>query len=390
MPFGFQSTALGAYLRLHGASLTQVGLASALSLPWMLKALWAPLVDRHGSMRFGRRKSWIVPLQGLLALTCIAAGLLHPETQLKELLALVFLMNLFAATQDIAVDALAVDLLGERDLGLGNTAQVVGYKVGMLTGGGLLVWASAQVGWSGLFWAMGGLCLAVMGATFFFRESTATAAGASAPPQFREVGARLLGVARQPGTFWLVVFVATYKLGESMADKMYTPFLIDHGNTPAQVGLWLGTWGMLASLAGSTFGGVMATRLKLLDAVVASAVLRVFPLALQWAQTAGLLPIDAAWVVGVNCTEHFFAGALTTAMFAFLMSRVDRRIGGTHYTVLASVEVAGKSVTTLLSGVFADWLGYSGVFLLAVGVSVLYPLTVVPLKRTLAPAPVTG
>src|SRR4051812_29539713 len=111
MPYGFQGVALKAYLRLNGASLSTVGFASLLSAPWLFKALWAPLVDRTGWPRFGRRKSWIVPLQGLLGLTCIGAGLVRPETQLTLLMGLVLLMNFFAATQDIAVDGLAVDLL---------------------------------------------------------------------------------------------------------------------------------------------------------------------------------------------------------------------------------------------------------------------------------------
>ena len=383
MPFGFQANALGAYLRVNGASLATVGFASLLAAPWLFKALWAPIVDRTGSARFGRRKSWIVPLQALLALTCIAASFVRLPEQLPVLLGLVLLMNFCAATQDIAVDGLAVQLLGERDLGLGNAAQVVGYKVGMLTGGGLLVWLSGQVGWSGLFWAMAALCLAVMLATLFFQESAAEeAAVAKEPPSFRELGKRLWEAVKSPGTGWLLLFIATYKLGESLADKMYTPFLIDRGHSPADVGLWLGTWGMIASLLGSTLGGVLASRRGLLQSVVLTASVRAVPLALQWAQTADLLPVNASTVIAVNCAEHFFGGALTTCMFALMMSRVDRRIGGTHYTLLASVEVGGKSLTAVSSGLLAQKFGYPPVFLGAVAVTMLFPLLAIPLKRS--------
>ena len=144
LPFGFQAVALPVYLRSHGVSLEAIGLVGALSLPWILKPLWAPLIDRYGSARFGRRKSWIVPLQLALAMTCLLASQVPPERP-SWLLSLVFLMNLFAATQDIAVDGWAVDLLSDEELGPGNAAQVVGYKVGMLTGGGLLVWPSFDV-----------------------------------------------------------------------------------------------------------------------------------------------------------------------------------------------------------------------------------------------------
>lgn len=380
MPFGFQANALGAYLRQSGVSLTAVGLSGALALPWMLKALWAPLVDRTGSPRFGRRKSWIVPLQAGLALTCVAAGLVPHQTHLGLLLGLVLVMNLFAATQDIAVDGLAVQLLGPEELGPGNAAQVVGYKVGMLTGGGLLVWASARVGWGGLFLAMAALCAAVLVATLFFDEPPPRG-GPQAPPAFRELWERLLAAARAPGTGWLLAFVATYKLGEAMADRMYAPFLVDHGHSAAQVGAWLGTWGMVASLVGSLGGGLLARRLGLLRGVVVTAFLRVLPLALQWAQAAGLLDTGAATVVAVTCAEHLFGGALTTCMFALMMSKVDPRIGGTHYTLLASVEVAGKSVTGLASGALAQALGYQAVFAAAVAVSLAYPVLALPLRK---------
>src|SRR5687767_6318696 len=135
LPFGFQATALPVYLRAAGVSLAVVGMATALALPWALKIFFAPLVDRYGSARFGARRSWILPLQlGLLA-CCAAAALVPPvplERSLAPLLWLVFGMNLFAATMDVAVDGLAVDLLEPDELGQGNIAQVVGYKAGML------------------------------------------------------------------------------------------------------------------------------------------------------------------------------------------------------------------------------------------------------------------
>ena len=148
LPFGFQSNALPLYLTDLGLSMTEVSLARALALPWALKALWAPLVDRYSWARLGRRKSWIIPMQLLLAAACVVAAFfpLSRET-LSPFLGCVLLMNLFAATQDIAVDGLAVDLLDERELGAGNAAQVVGYKIGILTGGGLLVAIFTTRGW---------------------------------------------------------------------------------------------------------------------------------------------------------------------------------------------------------------------------------------------------
>src|SRR5688572_7997807 len=109
LPFGFQATALPVLLRARGVSLTNIGLLSLLAAPWLLKLLWAPLVDRWASARFGRRKSWIVPLQIALAVTTAGAALLDPARGLEPLLLAVLAMNFCAATMDIAVDGLAVD-----------------------------------------------------------------------------------------------------------------------------------------------------------------------------------------------------------------------------------------------------------------------------------------
>ncbi|RKH01215.1 MFS transporter [Corallococcus sp. CA053C] len=390
LPFGFQVTALPVYLRTRGVSLAALGFAGALSLPWMLKALWAPLVDRYGSERVGRRRSWILPMQAGLAVACACAALASDRDSLPLLLGLIFVMNLFAATQDIAVDGFAVDLLRPEELGLGNTAQVVGYKLGMLTGGGLLVWASSRIGWSGLFWVMSALCLAVFTVVLFVREPPHHAEQGPPAPKLDWAGlfSRIKGVLTVPGTGWLLLFIGTYKLGETMSDVLYKPFLVDAGYTPAQIGLWVGTWGTAASLLGSTCGGLLAARLPLLRAVALTGTLRLIPLAGRWVLTQ--VGVNDAGVLGVTLTEEFFGGALTTVMFAFMMSRTDRRIGATHFTLLASMEVAGKAPAGPLAGVLADpkfgnW-GYANVFLLGVALSAAFLGLLVPLRRR-APEP---
>ncbi len=383
MPFGFQSTALPVYLRTQGVSLKAIGFLGVLALPWMLKALWAPLVDRYGSARIGHRKSWILPMQAGLAATCTIAAFVVEQGVLPVLLGLIFLMNLFAATQDIAVDGLAVKLLEPRELGWGNTAQVVGYKLGMLTGGGLLVWASARVGWRGLFLGMALLSLGVFAVVAVAREPE-RAGEARARSSLREIVERLAAAAKLPGTGWLLLFIATYKLGESMVDVLFKPFLIDAGLTPAQIGLWVGTWGTVASVLGSVAGGALASRMPLLGALALTAVLRVFPLGGEWL-LAVRGPTEAG-VIAVTVAENFFGGALTTAMFAFMMSRVDRCIGATHYTLLASVEVLGKAPGGPLAGLLASEAGwsYADVFVLGTVLSVAFVVLLWPLRQRAA------
>ncbi|HZI08262.1 MAG TPA: MFS transporter, partial [Archangium sp.] len=342
MPYGFQAKALPIYLRANGVEVMTITFLEVLALPWMLKALWAPLVDRYGSERIGRRKSWMVPMQVGLVLTCVAAAFVPIEGQLPLLLGLVLLMNLFAATQDIAVDGFAVDLLEPHELGGGNSAQVMGYKLGMLTAGGLLVWMIDIIHWRGVFLAMASLSLLVLGVVLMTREPRRTVKEGTLGERlsWAELRDKIRAVLLLPGTGWMLLFIGTYKLGETMVDVLFKLFLLDAGFKASQIGQWVGTWGTVASLLGSAAGGLLATRMPVLGALALASCLRVFPLGWEW--WLALQGPTQTGVIAITAAENFFGGMLTTAMFAFMMSRVDRRIGATHYTLLASIEVLGK------------------------------------------------
>ena len=385
LPFGFQGTALALRLRQQGVSLQAIGFASLLALPWLAKALWAPLVDRYGSRRFGRRKSWIVPMQLGLALSALAAAQTEDAVALA---ALILAMNFFAATQDIAVDALALQWLRHDELGPANAVQVVGYKLGMLIGGGVLVWLSGRIGWSGLFYAMAGLMALVLLISLGIPEpkweaerehARETAGGTS----FGELGRRLRAAWQQPATAALIVIVLTYKMGETLADAMWKPLLLDRGFSVAQIGLWAGTFGMAFSLAGSAASGALVRRAPLVATLIWIAALRALGVAGEWWLSVLPQP-SAAAVVSVTCVEHLVGGAITTVLFALMMRHTDREIGATHYTLLASLEVWGKLPLAGVSGVIAQRLGYPSLFGIATVLCVAFSMLTLGLQRRLA------
>lgn len=383
LPFGFQATALPVLMRERGTSLAAIGFAGALAAPWLLKPLWAPLVDRYWFARIGRRRSWIIPLQALMVVTMLAAVPVAASGALMPILVCVFLMNFCAATQDIAVDGLAVDILERDELGPGNAAQVAGYKAGMVLGGGILVWLSARTGWEGLFLTMAALAVLPLIFILFYREVEPGDTAGKAPPKSAVFINAMLTALRAPGAGYFLLFVATYKMGESMIDTMFKPFLVDSGFTAHQIGLWVGTWGMVASLIGSVMGGWIAARLPIVRALFIAATLRLVPLIAElWLST--IVPTTVQ-VVSVTVAEHFFGGILTTALFAYMMSRVDKRIGATHYTVLAAIEVIGKSPGSLVSGCIAERIGYTGLFSIGVALSVLLLLLYFPLRKDMEP-----
>jgi MFS family permease len=388
LPFGFQAE-ISAFLRQAGLSLSKIGYANALAMPWSIKALWAPLVERYGSERFGRRKTWIVAMQLLLAGTCVLTAMFPPSAGLRMLALLLLLMNLFSATQDIAVDGLAVDTVRGQDLGLANTAQVVGFKAGMIVGSLLLARAYVRIGWSGVLWVIGGLIVLVALSVLPLREPPPEVKTAQVRSSLGQVLRQMLRTLRTPGALWLVLFVGTYKIGEGMVDAMFKPFLIDHGFTIPQIAQWVSTYGMVASIAGSAVGGYLAFRWPLLWAVGVTGVLRAVSVGGEWYLSL-LSPPTPGAVIAVTAIEHFCGGALTTAMFAFMMSRVDRAVGAAHYTLLACVELVGKTPGRLLAGVLASALGYRGLFALGTVLSFLFLLTLVPLASAAVGQESTG
>jgi MFS family permease len=371
LPFGFQA-ALPVFLRERGTPLVVLGFVGVLSLPWMLKPLWAPLVDRYGATR----RAWMLPVLVGLALTCAAAGMVSLDAPygVETLLAIVLLMNLLAATLDIAVDGLAVDLLAARELGTGNAIQVVGYKLGMLAGGGLFLWASATVSWRTLLFTMAAV---IAGVAIIVAVAPATRTRAHPPLPLREIlGALGRAFHAREGRAFLL-FLATYKLGESMATAMWKPLLVDSGFDRAFIGVITGV-GMATSILGSITGGWLATRLPPILALSIPAAARVVPLALQ--ALVALAPTPEA-VVAVTCLETFTGGALTTVVFARMMARVDRTIGASHYTALAAVEVAGKLPGQPLAGAIAAALGFPALFALAAATTAALLALILPLRR---------
>jgi len=145
LPYGIQVHFLPIYLRTRGIDLTTVGLLRLLQVPWMLKLLWAPLVDVYLT-----RSQWLLGSIVALAASCTLSGFWPPEGLGPAALLVLFLWNVFASMEDVAVDSVAVKLLAEQELGAGNVGQVVGYKLGAAFAGGVLALLAGVTGWLGV------------------------------------------------------------------------------------------------------------------------------------------------------------------------------------------------------------------------------------------------
>lgn len=373
LPYGLQSSLLPILLRARGLSLTRVGLTKGLYAPWLLKLAWAPLVDRRGTPRI-----WLTFSTVCLGLVCGLLAVLPPpqagQTGLPTtVMGLLLLLNLGAAVQDVALDTLAVQLLEPKELGPGNTVQVVAYKLGSaLAGGGLLVFFPT-LSWPLLF--------LLLTATYWLAAALAWAApalGRLSRPQVSEhtphTSYLLQDLLAVPGTLWTAGFVLTYKMGEQGAGSLFPLLLLDHGASASDLGLWSGLGAATCSIAGSSLGGALLARhcshprqpLKLLRSVLQ---LRLGGLACQTALLLHLNTPGASLDPGTVmrgaallslCLQQFLGGVVTTATFTVMMhcsQLAPRALQATHYSFLATLELLGKLLPGTLAGLLADGLG---------------------------------
>ncbi|MDX2010811.1 MAG: MFS transporter [Myxococcaceae bacterium] len=239
LPFGFFTQALPVMLRQAGASLEGIGLTSLLALPWALKFLVAPRLDRTPS-----RRRWLLALQlGTAALLVVAAFV----DALPFVLATALLVNAFAATQDIATDGLAVELVPRALRGFANGLQVGAYRVGMVVGGGVLLMAFDVLGWRGVFLAMAGGVLSTTLPVLRWREAPRAASEQSSLKAFftRADVVPLLGL------------LFLFKFGEAFGVAMLKPRLVDLGVAMTEIGFVVGTVGFFAGLVGAVVGGAL-------------------------------------------------------------------------------------------------------------------------------------
>ncbi len=341
LPYGFFTQTLPVVLKQHEVGLEAIGLSSLLALPWALKALWAPLVDRLP------RRATLLALQLASVALLIGLSLLDPG-HLGALAAVILTINLLAATQDIATDGLAVRTLTDDDRGLGNALQVAGYRAGMIVGGGALLSASGWLGWSWTVLTLAGLtALATLPAL----------AVPDAPPPERPPAGNPWGWLALPGALPWCLVLATFKLGDYLGQGMLRPWLVDEGLSVELLGLLLGLGGFGAGLVGALIGGWSVPRLGLRPALIGAGALQVTGVGGYAAASLGWVP---AWPAVL--WEHAVGGVATTALFTAMMTTCRPERAGTDYTLQASVVVFASGLGAACSGFLAARWGYPATF----------------------------
>ncbi len=399
MPLGFAFTAFQVMLRGAGVDLKTIGILSAISLPWSLKFLWSPLVDRYAIPRPDRRRSWVLVAQvalaiGFFALAAFAwraLGLAPGDSPGQRLAAgaaaaagfLALFITFWSATQDIALDAYAVEVLEPEEQGPASGLRVMWYRIGMLVAGNLAVFATHWLPWAAVFAMLGVLFLAAVALTLRAERPARPAA----PP--RSIAAAVWQPFRtyfgQPQAVTVALFIVLYKFGDNAAGTMVNPFLKDMCFSNAEIGLAVKVIGTVATIVGTGVGAALMARLGLGRAlwvfgVAQAAAIGLYALAgaaraapLDVALCAGLAPVGAAaraWTYVGIAAEYASQGMGTAALLALMMRVCDKRYSATQYALLSSLFGLGRTVSGIPSGLFAERLGYPTFFVTCIALAI--------------------
>jgi PAT family beta-lactamase induction signal transducer AmpG len=359
LPLALIGGTLQAWLTVAGVDLQSIGLFSLVGLPYALKFLWAPLMDRFHLPWLGRRRGWLLTTQLSLVAGILVLASMDPARFLLPVAAVALVVAFLSASQDIVADAYRADVLKPEERGIGAGLSVAGYRLALLVSGAGALILAERLGWQKTYLLMAG-CL-VVGA------AATLAAPEPAPPAtlpssvWTAIRGPVEALLSQPEAFGILALVALYKLGDTAIASFTSAFLIrglQFG--PADVGLVYKGVGLVATMVGGVIGGMLLGRLGLPCAM----------LVFGWLQACSnllfmmLAEVGHNWpvMVGVVTIENLCGGMGTAAMVTFMMAVCDPRYTATQFALLSALASAGRVFSGVPAGYVVEALGWTAFY----------------------------
>jgi PAT family beta-lactamase induction signal transducer AmpG len=421
IPFGFTAVTMTAYLRRHGVGLEAIGLfAASLYAPWGFKWAWAPLVDLVRIERFGASRTWIVFAQSMMILTIGVVLFFDPVSQLGLVTALIVVHNVFAATQDIAIDALAVRVLPEQEMGVANGLMFAAAYIGQAIGGGGALFVAGKLGYSAAFvFMLGALAVLLFAVSMPLLEPASAAPGSASATLGRAAGRGREAVARirlflgdlyasffraGRGPLLGVVLAILPQGAVALGLALATTIPVDLGMSEEQIA-GLSLLSSLASALGCVAGGWVSDRVGHRKSLAAWYALTALPpLFLAWrlwdwpipggggAVSAGVAGVDARLYTIVAACFAVASGLQYGTGNAVFMGLSSKKVAATQFTGYMALKNLALSYSNVWQGRMASTHGYARTLLID-GIGAAVPLLVLPFlgapRRPLAePAPV--
>jgi MFS transporter, PAT family, beta-lactamase induction signal transducer AmpG len=362
LPLYLLISLIPAWLRTEGVDLKAIGLFALIGMPFTWKFLWSPLFDRFVPP-LGRRRGWLLLTQiGLLGLIPVF-GFFHPTLDLITIAYTCLLLAFFSASQDIVLDAYRRELLPEPELGLGNAIHVNAYKIAGLVPGSLSLILADYFSWqtvflcTALFMLPGLLMTLIVSEPISQNEPPKTLKQAVILP-FNEFFSRL-GVNE---ALFILLFIFLYKLGDSMATSLATPFYLDLGFSKTQIGLIAKNAGLWPSVIGGLVGGIWMTRFGINRALwIFGAIQMIAILGFAWLASGDATLLKLAVVIGM---EALGVGLGTAAFVAFIARTTHPQYTATQFALFTSLAAVPRTFANASSGYIVDALGWQFFFML--------------------------
>jgi MFS transporter, PAT family, beta-lactamase induction signal transducer AmpG len=361
LPLALSGGTLQAWLTVEGVDIKTIGLFTLVGLPYTLKFLWSPLLDRYVVPLFGRRRGWIFVFQLLLLALIFSMSVVSPAEAPWVLAFFAIGLAFASSSQDIVIDAYRTEVLREKERGLGAAVSVTGYRVAMLVSGALALILSEIIGWRFTYMAMAGLMVVGMTATWLSPEPEEP----GVPPKTLKeaIGGPLIEFFSREGAWALLALIILYKLGDAFAGSLTTTFLIRGvGFSVGEVGAINKGMGLAATIVGALFGGALMARLRLFHSLLLFGILQaVSNLSFM---VLALLGKNYAMMVFTIAFENLAGGMGTAAFVAFLMALCNHNFTATQFALLSALAALGRVFVGPASGVLVDNLGWLQFFLI--------------------------
>jgi len=355
LPLFLTGSTLRAWMTDEQWSLVSIGLLAFVTLPYSLKVFWAPLLDRYALPGLGRRRGWMLLMQGLMVLALVLLARTNARLSMLRVVWLGLAVAFTSATFDIAVDAWRAEALDQKHLGLGNSIHISAYRVAMLVSGGLALILAQLYGWRTTYLLMALItCLGMLGTWLAINTDSV----ARAPRSLREaVVGPLTDLLQRPGIGYLLAFAVFYKLGDWLAEAMTMPFLMrGMGFTKLQIGTVQKTTAMVAIILGGLLGGWMLLRMSLRKVLWICGFVQAGSILGFWA--ISLLGRHLPLLVAANTLENLAYGMGSSALVALLMGSCNRTYTGTQYALFSALTALPRTLFGGMTGFMAEAYGW--------------------------------
>ena len=373
MPLYLLISLVPAWLRTEGVGLKEIGFFALVGLPYTWKFLWSPLLDRYQlslfSFRPGLRRSWMLGTQLALLAAIAALGFFDPSSQLWPIAWLCLLIAFLSATQDIVLDAYRRQLLSDEELGMGSSIHVNAYRIAGLVPGSLSLILADILPWQTVFIATSAFMLTGIGLTLSIREPAQaarhpTSLRSAVIDPFNEFFSRQ-GIKQ---ACLILLFMLLYKLGDSMATALATPFYLDLGFTKTQIGLVAKNAALWPMIVGGILGGILMIRIGINRALWLFGLVQIISI-LGFAILARVG--EGVWLLALAISFEYLGGGLGTAAFvAFIARSTHPAFAATQFALFTALTAVPRTVASSATGIIVEGMGWENFFYLCTALAI--------------------